>query len=65
MGVVTVLYDCLKKTFMLKTSLLGTYGKIATWAVKVNPVAGLQEVFPEEKGCFTGRQTQLFQSLSL
>ena len=53
-GVVAVLADRPEKCFMLKTSLLGTYGQVASWAAEINP-----DVFPDCKRCFARRQQAL------
>ncbi len=36
-GVLAVLADCPEKASILNTSLLGTYGKITSWASDINP----------------------------
>ena len=50
-GVVVVLVDCLEKASMLKTSLLGTYGQIASWAAAIEP-----DVLSDCKKCFKKRK---------
>ena len=49
-GVVAAMADRPEKAFTLKTSLLGDYGKIASWAADIDP-----EVLPDCKKCFQKR----------
>ena len=56
LGVVAALADRPEKTFTTKTALLGSYGKIASWACDIVP-----EVLPDCKKCFDRRLTALLQ----
>ena len=49
-GVVAVLADRPEKAFMLKISLLGTYGQISSWAAAIEP-----NVLADCKRCFNRR----------
>ena len=49
-GVVAALADRPEKAYTLKTSLLGIYGKIASWASDIVP-----DLLADCKGCFTKR----------
>ncbi len=55
-GVLAVLADQPEKAFMLKTSVLGTYGKIASWAAEINI-----NVLLDCKKCFEKRSEELIQ----
>ena len=49
-GVVAVLADRPKKAFMLKTSLLGIHGRIASWAADIEA-----DIMADCKRCFRNR----------
>jgi len=49
-GVVAVLADRPEKSYTLKTALLGTYGKIASWATDIIP-----DILADCKKCFLKR----------
>ena len=55
-GVVAVLADQPEKVLMLKTSLLGIYGQIASWAANVEP-----NILANCKKCFSRRVKAVLQ----
>ena len=55
MGPVAHLADRPEKAFTLKTSLLGVYGKVASWAADVDP-----KVLPDCDVCYRNRVKNLF-----
>jgi hypothetical protein len=55
MGPVAHLADRPEKAFTLKTALLGTYGKVASWAADVDP-----KVLPDCDVCYRQRVKNLF-----
>ena len=50
LGIVVVLVDCPENAFMMKTSLLETYGQIAPWVAEIMP-----DVFTDCGKCFQKR----------
>ena len=54
LGAVANLADRPEKSFTLKTSLLGTYGRVASWATDINT-----DVLPDCNRCFQKRITFL------
>ena len=55
-GVVAALADRPEKAFTLKTSLLGVYGRIASWATDIDP-----DVLPDCNNCFLKRLDAVLQ----
>ena len=55
-GVVAELADRPEKVFTLKTSLLGVYGRIASWATNIDP-----DVLPDCNDCFLKRLELVLQ----
>ena len=55
-GPVVNLADRPEKAFTLKTSFLGTYGKVASWAAEIDP-----NVLPDCDRCFKARVRNLFE----
>ena len=54
-GVLAVLVDRPEKAFVLKTSLLGIHGRIASWAANIEP-----DILADCKKCFKARLVLLF-----
>ena len=54
-GVVAVLADRPEKAFVLKTSLLGIHGRIASWATDIDP-----DILSDCNKCFKKRLSQIF-----
>ena len=54
-GIVAILTDRPEKAFNLKTSLLGDYGRIASWAARIVP-----DILADCISCFDQRLNALF-----
>ncbi len=55
-GVLAVLADRPEKASIMKTSLLGSYGKIASWASDINP-----NVLPDCRKCFEQHSEKIIE----